>query len=354
VPVHVLHGPDELSLQHRLQELKDQADGGSGMLTTNLTTIDGRDARPADIISPAMVAPFLAPMRMVLVDGLLDRFQSRQLGQFEELLSAIEAGIPETTLLVLTGGGRDEHGHAPRGKNQLLERLKKLPGAKVEQFAEVRGQAFERYVRDQASARGLRLRPGRSTRKLDAGEEWRRPQEPDPVKLLASLFPGDTLGLASELDKLALYSMGREITIDDIDLVCGGDRAATVFDFTDAVQDGDLARARDALAYLVLNGESEQGILAILMGAYRRSAIVLDLLAEGASPEEIGKKINQAYPNLRDRAIARARRLGHEGLRRAYEAMVDADRTHKLGQVDDDLALEILVARLCELSPSRR
>jgi DNA polymerase-3 subunit delta len=326
------------------------------MLSTSLTTVDGRDARPSDIISPAMVAPFLAPFRLVLVDGLLERFQSRQLGQFEELIAAIEAGIPETTMLVFTGGARDEHGNAPRsrGGGEFASRLKKIPGVKVEEFAEVKGAAFERYIRDQASARGLRLRGGRSTRHLDAGEEWTRPQEADPVKLLATLFPGDTVGLASELDKLALYSMGREVTIDDIDLVCGGNRHSTIFDFTDAVMDGNLARARDALDFLEKNGESLQGILAMLMGAYRRIAPAFDLLDAGATPEQIGSAIRQTYPGLRDKAIARARRLGREGLLRAYEALVEAERTNKSGLVDDDLAMEILVARLCELSPVRR
>ncbi len=35
-------------MRRRLQELKDEADGGSGMLVTNMSTVDGRDAKVND------------------------------------------------------------------------------------------------------------------------------------------------------------------------------------------------------------------------------------------------------------------------------------------------------------------
>ncbi|MCS7295920.1 MAG: hypothetical protein RMK15_04280, partial [Chloroflexota bacterium] len=51
--------------------------------------------------------------------------------------------------------------------------------------------------------------------------------------------------------------------------------------------------------------------------------------------------------------IRRARELGREGVAAAYEAIVDADRSLKLGEVDPDLALELLVIRLCGLRRAR-
>ena len=73
------------------------------------------------------------------------------------------------------------------------------------------------------------------------------------------------------------------------------------------------------------------------------------MLEAGAGEEEIGKAIRRPWPNLRRRAIARAKDIGKPGLRAAYEAMVEADRSNKLGEVDEDLSIEILVARLGQL-----
>ena len=75
------------------------------------------------------------------------------------------------------------------------------------------------------------------------------------------------------------------------------------------------------------------------------------MLDEGASPEDIGKAIKRPWPGLRDRAIARARRLGRDGLLQAYEYLVTADRTVKLGEARDEIALEVAVSRLLQLSP---
>ena len=106
----LLYGANELAIQRRLAELRDEADGGSGMLESNLSVIDGRDAKPADILGPVMSVPFLAPKRLVVIENLLERFESRpdraqprSLVPYEPLFTALEAGIPDSTLLVFLG-----------------------------------------------------------------------------------------------------------------------------------------------------------------------------------------------------------------------------------------------------------
>ncbi len=256
------------------------------------------------------------------------------------LLSAFEAGIPESSVIVIIGG-------ATR-RNTLIERLKRTRNVVVEEFPEIKGEPLIRYIRDEAAARGIRFRAGASRERVVEGSD--RPRETDPALLLAALLQSDTIAIANELDKLALYSMGREVTIDDVAAVSAGDRDATVFDFTDGVMDGDLRKAFTALAIRRREGESTQGLLGLLIDGYRTIATVIDLLEDGASAEEIGRAINRPWPNLRDRAIARARRLGPRGLRAAYAAIVETDRSVKLGEVDEDLAFDLLVTRLAALA----
>ena len=139
------------------------------------------------------------------------------------------------------------------------------------------------------------------------------------------------------MEKLALFTMSCEATVDDVDLLCGGERGATVWELVDGVLDGETAQAMLALKFLRSRGESVQGLLGQLVAAYRPLATVLDMLDEGASPEDIGKAIKRPWPGLRDRAIARARRLGRDGLLQAYEYLVTADRTVKLGEARDEI-----------------
>ena len=355
----LLYGADELGMRRRLDQVKADADGGSGMLATNHTVVDGRDAKPPDVIAPAMAVPFLAPQRLVVVENLLERYeagpgeqrQPRSLGPWEPLLAVLTAGIPDTTVLVFVGAG-------VTSRNPMVERLRKLPGVLDEHYPELKGPALTQYIRQEGTARGIRFRAGPPQRRHVGIEEWEhaglhgRPIT-DPVDLLRTLLQGDTLGIANELDKLALYSAGREVTMDDVFEVCAGAREFDTFAFTDAVMDGRLDVALNVMKRLREDGLEDGGLLALLLSAYRRLASVVDLVAQGASPEQIGAAMGAAgkYANLRDKAINRARGLGVGGLRRAYELMVEADRTNKLGEVDEELALDVVVMRLAALAP---
>lgn len=352
--IAVLFGVDELSLRRRLQQLKDEADGGSGMLATNLTAVDGREAKPADILGPAMMPPFLAPRRLILVEGLLDRFearpgprQPRSIDSLAPLFEAFEAGIPETSLIVFTGGALK--------RNSLLDRLKRTANVSVEEFPELKGEELIRYIRNEAAVRGIRFRPGGARpESLETGLIFRGS---DPAALVAALCRSDTLAIANELDKLALYTMGREATVEDVARICAGEREANRFHLVDKVMDGEVAGALDMLALLRRDGEHTQALLGLLADGYRTAATVAAMLEEGATPEAIGTAINRPWPRLRDSLIARARRLGPEGVRKAYAAIVEADRATKRGDVDEDLSFDLLVIRLATLSfgfPARR
>lgn len=353
--ITVLYGADELSLRRRLQRIKDEADGGTGMLATNLAVVEGRDAKPQDILGPAMMPPFLAPHRLILVGGLLDRYeqsgeqrQGRSIEPLTPLFQAFEAGLPPSSMVVITGGACK--------RNPLLDRLKRTANVVIEEFPELKGEELIRYIRAEAAARGIRFRPG-GARPGPAGDGAFRPRESDPAALIAALCQGDTLSIANELDKLSLYALGRDVTVDDVALVSAGERESNRFDLVDRVMDGELAAAFSALALLRRDGENTQALLGVITDGYRTTATVIDMLADGATAEEIGKAIRRPWPRLRDRAIARARRLGLPGLKASYAAIVEADRATKRGEIDEDLAFDLLVIRLATLnltSPARR
>ncbi len=351
----VLHGADELGIHRHIANLKGRVGETREEVQTNLTTLEGRTATAHEILGSAMSPPFLAAKRMVLVERLLDRYEgtrggkgSRSLAPLEPLFEAIQGGMPPTTILVITGGKLEA-----RKGNALLQRLKELPGCEIVEYPELRGKALERHIREEAGLRGIKLRPGPSTRRFAEGEEWRQPKEKDPAELLAALHPGDTLALAQELDKLALYTRGREATVDDVAVVCAGERVFSVFQLTDAVMDGNYRLARSAYQALDEAGENPQGMLAMLASSYRRLATVVELLEEGASDDKLASSIpGGRFPNLLKAAKRRAQRHGWDGIRAAYAAIVETDRLHKSGEMAEDLAMETLIARLSSIAPA--
>jgi hypothetical protein len=334
-----------------------------------------------------MTPPFLAPKRLVLVENFLTRFTARDTGSrpqaaardgrgeeddgeavvaapptrgdraleaFEPVLAQIEANLPETTTLVFTLPPPEREAFARARRNAMVERIRKMPGAAIEDYPELKGEALLRHIREEAGLRGLRFRQGAPAGARPAEAGGRR-VETDPVAALAAITQGDTLAIAGELGKLALYTMGRDATMDDVYAICSGEREARFWDFADAVMDGNLGVALELLPRLQAIYPADQAILAQLIGRYRTAAGVVDLLEAGAGREEIDRALGNVakYDRLRDAALRRARRLAHGGLRQAWTAFVETDRAMKLGEIDDDLALELLVLRLCGESGAR-
>jgi DNA polymerase III delta subunit len=354
----LLYGANEMAIRRRLQELKDEADGGSGMVESNVNVIDGREAKPGEILAAVMSAPFLSAKRLVVVERIFERFEGRAGPErglpktLDPLITALEAGVPESTILVFLGlpFGRDMVPTEISEKNALVARLSKIPAVRNEHQAKLAGGALLEHIRAEAERRGLRFRPGKPADRLQRGE--RMPDESDPARLIEALCQADTLSIANELDKLVLYSDGGDVSVVEVNRVCAGERVSNNFQFRDAVLDGNLATACEYRDRLLYAGEELGGLLYGLMEAYRSVARLIDAIEDRLPPEEIGKLMGNAgrYPGLRDPQIRRVRAIGASGLKRAYELLVEADRTHKLGEVDEEVAFDILLARLCEIA----
>lgn len=352
----LLFGANELAMRRRLQELKDEADGGSGMLVTNLTNLDGRDAKPGDVLAAVMSPPFLAPRRLVLIEHLLERYEPRMgtrggraLGAWEELVTALARGIPETTTLVFFGQPFLAEGRSRTvsKSNPLVAALAKVPGVSVEDHPALKGAELERYIREEANIRGIRFK--RESGTFEKHEE--RPPEADPVSLLANLLQGDTLSIANELDKLALYSRdsGGDVTVADVNRVSHGDRDAQSWDLTDAIIAGDLGKALNTLGILKDRGEALQGLLGLVTSRYRGLAPVSELAAAGMRQDAIAEALHRPnnFPLRKD--VDAARRWTPPLVKQAYSYIVEADRTNKMGEVDEEVSIDILLMKLCGL-----
>ncbi len=358
----VIYGEDELGKMRRVRQLREEADGGTGMIESNLKVMNGRDARANDLVMQAMAVPFLAPKRMIVVEDFLKRFDSRRgergddadpgesraMKQFQPLIDALPH-VPPSTVLVFTGTAGT--------KNHPFIKAVERAGGTSESFAALKGAELSRFVREEAAIHGVRFKNGPSRRPLAPEDEWRRPSETDPAILLANLHQPqneqgrqqpDTLSISNELQKLSLYAMGRDVTVDDVDEVCAGQRDFQRWSFQDWVMDGQLALALNALDFFVRGNQNLQGILGILMSGYRQMATILDLLDDRASEATIGAAINRKFGT--NNYIRRARNLGRPGLKAAYEAMVSADRATKSGETPEEIAMSILITRLCEIA----
>ncbi len=331
--LYILYGQDDFSLNQAVKEIKAGL-GDWEMVATSTTSLEGQHLTLGELRNKCGAAPFLSSHRLVIVDGLLGRFEVKQskprsgkgksgngLGEWEGLASYI-GQMPETTVLVLVDG-------EVKGHNPLLKKLSPL--AEVRTFPLLRGRDLKAWIQQRVRAEGGDITP-------------------QAVNLLAELIGGDLWAMNGEIQKLLLYSQERPISEDDVRQLVSHVQEANIFALVDAVAEGRTELAQRILHRLYDDGVAPTYILVMITRQFRLIAQARDL-GKGLSRPQIQDRLGLKSSYSLDKTLSQAKLYDFEGVKRAYDKLLETDLAIKTGKYSDKLALELLVTELACLNP---
>ena len=331
--LYILYGQDDFSLNQAVKEIKAGL-GDWEMVATSTTNLEGQHLTLGELRNKCGAAPFLSSHRLVIVDGLLGRFEVKQsrprsgkgksgngLGEWEGLASYIKQ-MPETTVLMLV----DEE---VKGPNPLLKKLSPL--AEVRTFPLLRGKDLKAWIRQRVKEEGGDITP-------------------QAVNLLAELIGGDLWAMNGEIQKLLLYSQERPISEDDVRQLVSHVQEANIFALVDAVAEGRTELAQRILHRLYHEGVAPIYILVMITRQFRLIAQARDL-GPGLSRLQIQDRLGLKSSYSLDKTLSQAKLYDFEGVKRAYDKLLETDLAIKTGKYSDKLALELLVTELACLNP---
>ncbi|MCA9009572.1 MAG: DNA polymerase III subunit delta [Planctomycetaceae bacterium] len=180
-----------------------------------------------------------------------------------------------------------------------------------------------------------------------AKEQYGKDLDRESAALIVQLA-GDGLGmLLQEVAKLAsLVGEVAEITRDDVVKVVGGWRTETTWVMLDAVRDGNLNKALEALNKLMMAGEAPQKILGGVTFTFRKLAEATER-ARAGTPLREAISVSGIFPAAIAPSETYLRRIGFERASRILQLLIEADTEMKGGsRVDPRLLLERLFVRL--------
>ena len=340
--IHVLCWPipkgtpkdiDTFSAHEALAELAQQLDT-DGQLADNTVHIEGASAKPDDLLAVCQTIPFLGSHRLVIVHGLLARFEASSrgrgrgkrraadsegesaLGAWQPFVDALPA-LPETTTLVLFDG-------EVTARNAMLAALR--PHAQVQEFKPLAQADVAAWINRRAERYGLSL-------------------QARAVAALAGLVGNQLWTLDSELQKLATYANGQQVSETEVRELVSLARDPSVFAMADAVIEGRARDAIDLLNRLLSEGEAPQRLLGMIARQYRLLLLAKELLDARVRAPEISARL-QVQGFVIQRLLQQAPRYTLERLQRAYRMLLDADLSVKRGIQSDEAALELLIFEL--------
>jgi DNA polymerase-3 subunit delta len=336
--LYILWGEDDFSLTRSLEEIK-QGLGDPSLLAANTTVLDGQQVTLDQLRAVVVTVPFLAEKRLVIIQGLLGRFEAGGRPRRRKKAAPLaegEAGyksfadcltnIPEGTVLVLVDG-------KIKGSNPLLKQLS--PQAKVISFPLLKDERLRQWIKQGVAGQGATI-------------------SPEAVDLLAKLVGGNLWVMSSEINKLALFASGRRIEVEDIRAVVSSAQETSVFAMVDAILDSKAGVAERLLEELLGRGASTAYLLAMLSRQVRLIVQAGALRRQRRAEVEIQDKLGLTSEFALRKTLDQAQRYPLGRLREVYDKLLEADLAIKTGKYEGGLALNLLIAELCQpRSPAR-
>ncbi len=350
--LYILYGEDDFSLQQYLDELKKSV-GDVTVLALNTSVLEGAQVTVNQLRSVCEVVPFLAEKRLVIVNGLLERFdpkpksgkgksaasfgsapstslrtsQDKPFGFAQDKpFSEYLPKVPESTLLVLVDSLPDKDKKA-RDKNPLLSEL--ASKAKVVVFPSLKDAQLRAWVQKRVAERGGAISPA-------------------AINLLARTVGGNLWVMSNEIDKLITFAAGRQIAEPDINQLVSEARETSIFGLVDAIVEFRADTAQGLLEKLLQKGTSPTHVLVMLARQVNFVVRAKDLKRQGKPTAEIRTLLNIAQEFLFNRVLEQASRYSIERLKEVYHKLLETDLAIKTGKYEGDLALNMLVAELCQ------
>ncbi len=327
MPAHVIYG-DSFLVAERLRRVKSET-GASDLMDSNRHLVTAARARPDEVLAMCNSLPFLDPMRLVEIEGVLAaqqgsggaRSSARRAasasGAWTQLVDSVPT-LPETTLLIFVDGDVQQ-------SNPLLRSL--AEHCTVHRESTPNAQALLQWIKRRAADKGSSITP-------------------PAMQVLAELVGGDLWTIDRELEKLSLYATGRDITDSDVRAMVPYAQEANIFAAVDAIMDGKPGPALRLLMQLMEDGQEPLYIIAMIERQLRLISLARDLTDRGVSPPDLGRRMGTNSDFVVRKILGQARRLTLPQIRSKYRRVLESDLAIKQGRLDPALSLQLLVADL--------
>lgn len=307
-PAYLLYGEEGYLKKNYKKRLREAITSGD---TVNYNYYEGKGAVADEITSLADTMPFFAEKRLILLEDT-GFFKGGSGG--EEMASYMEQ-IPDSTCIVFVESEVDK-------RSKLYKAVKKY-GYPVELSHPEPGK-LSRWAAGILS---------KNDRKIKS----------HTMEYFLSKAGTDMEHIASELEKLICYTIGRDvITEEDVDAVCITQVTNKIFEMITAMAGRQTGKAMDLYEDLLTLKEPPMRILFLIARQFNQILQVKELMGSGREKGEIASRLH-LQPFVAGKIMIQARTFSKEQILAYVNLCVDSEEGVKTGRIQDRLAVELLI-----------
>lgn len=246
-------------------------------------------------------------------------------------LLALVADLPEGAALALAEIRPSRDAGKPPALLAQLTKAVKERGGEVIQADTPRRNELQSWIRGHAQGLGIAIEPRAAAVLAEriGGAMWESDIERGQQTRVAD----------GELRKLATYAGERPIAAADIEALVADTRPASLYAITNAIDRREPAAAAAALERAIGEGQPVLRIMAALEGRIADLIVARDLGANGATPQELTKRVGRGNSRTAERIAESARRYSGAELEAMLRGLFEADLAIKTNEMAEEPAL---------------
>lgn len=307
-PVYYFYGPEDFrkrtAEQFLIEKFIPKSQAG-----TNVTRIDGKRTKLADILNELAAIPMLGERQVFTISDI----QSFKPTEVDKILKMFDP--PDPNRLGILTSPSDK---TPSKKSAFLKKMSER--VTTVWFDQLKSDQAGRMIGTRLQAEGLKI-------------------DETALSLMLELIAGNYGALQSETEKIIHYKKDQgddHISVDDVKEVCSGFEMYTVFQLGQYVAERDVTRALKMVDQLIAIQSSVSGSILYFLGEH---FVLLYMLRNGKRlPGSRAWKAAQLRPQ--------AEQFTSERLEEIILKIADTTARMRRQQMDNRLAMEALVVEL--------
>jgi DNA polymerase-3 subunit delta len=316
--IFVFYGKNDFDIDIEIHKIR-MSVSPEEVRDVNTIYLNAESIVKTDFLSAVLTVPFMSNKRVVIVNDLISRINSKKIFDGSEWVDLIDQlnMLPDTTDLIF----REED---LNNKNYLLKKLTDI--SKVRNFPILRSAELKQWIRNRADS-------------LDITIDFQA------TNLMVDFIGSDLRTIDSELNKLALYSETGFITVDDVQVMVAYVKDQSIFRLVDSAIEGRHEEAMKIAKILLDYGSSPNMIIRMIQRQLRLLMIASDLRRRQVKQSEFSQRLSiSGYPL--QKTLEMEKRLPFLKLASIYNLILNSDLRVRSGLMSDIGSLDLLISEI--------
>ncbi len=325
--IYLFDGDDEFAINESISKIVSRL-GDANIAGMNTTRLDGRSSSLAQLKDAVATVPFLATKRLVVLSHPTSYIKDKK--DQEEFIRFLAAEKPTSKLVLVEYEFLTTDRERKDSRLHWLEKWAASPEqAKrvfMRHFPQPAGALMVKWIQEHVKSEGGQITPQASV-------------------TLANQVGDDSRLASQEITKLLTYvNFARPVDVDDIEHLTPLTAKIGDFELVNALRDRNPQKAQ-ALLHRSLQEDDPLRIFQSIVYQIRLLIIAREIIDTHGTINDIPKSLKISYYPAKF-ALESAIRFTTKFTDTIYHRLLELDEAIKTGQMDADLALELLVTEL--------